>query len=292
MWAEITQVMGNGTLELKIGNDPFPVTVRKDQVRLANDNGNVVESKKKVRKPRPDKEKSTRMPSDTATKPSAKDLVAKAKSLGINGWAEMDRDELQKAIKRAKKKGTNGKGDKPVKTKTVAKAKPKKATATKAKTTKAKSKPKKAPATKATNKPKATSKPKKGASESSGDRVSLAKTHPKPLPDEGVIPFRKGSNLFPIAKLLLRGGVRESLAQKLAEKVTLHPYQKESGEIDLLDYDKRLLLCAQTMRDEYGYGIQRTGRGMSGTILVFRPGGSKDPRSKAKAKSKKAKAKK
>lgn len=293
MEAVVRAIMGNGTVELVIGSDPFPVTVLESQIETigCEENGNDVVSNPKVRKVRARSKGHTQtMATTTEAKPSAKELRKQAQGLGIKGWEEMGRKALAKAIRRAEK-AQNGSPAK-AKPKTEAtedapkpkakKAKSKTAPASKPKSTKPKAS--KAPAKKTATKAKAAVKETK-----TNDGITLAKSHPKPTPEHGVNPFRKNSALFKVAKLLLKGGKRETLASKLSETVDLHPYQKAVKDVDLLDYDKRLLLGAQTMRDQYGYGILRTGRGVEGSILVFVPGGPTDPRGKGSKKSSKKK---
>lgn len=240
----------------------------------------------------------------TATAPpSAKELRKTAQALSIPGWEDMSRSEMAEAIKKAQKVSANGSAPAKKKSKKV-KAEVSEAPAkTKKKSKKSKTKkvveqevsPVKAKAKK--------NGVKKAAKKSADAKASASKTGftektvdkalgiklnsgvaPKALPAEGENPFRKKSNMFKIAKLLLKGGKRRVLAEKLAESTEIHPYLKGEGEIDLNDFDKRLLLGAETMLTKFGYGIQRKGRGLDGTILVFRPGGEKDPRKKAKKK--------
>lgn len=242
-----------------------------------------------------------------AEMPSAKELRKEAQNLGIEGWEDMSKGQMFKAIKKAKK-SSNGTGPPKAKQKVSEESAPKKAksktsskkkvvsqeVATK-KSTKAVKKaaktapPKsKAPAKKTSKSKKTTS--KKVFTEKTVDKalgIKLNKgTAPKPLPAEGENPFRKKSNMFKVCKLLLKGGTRRKLAEKLAESTEIHPYLKGDGEIDLNDFDKRLLLGAEVMLTKFGYGVQRTGRGLDGKILVFRPGGPNDPRNKGKAKKK------
>lgn len=288
----------HGEVKVKLEGDPFPVNVKRSQVSSCNPERKVLKSKKKAPKDGARTNKEQEKVTDTSTKPSAKALRKQAQALGIEGWEDMGRVEMAKAIKRklkeekggstkskssksSKSKSKPGK-TKPAETKPEAKEKPKAKKATNG-TTKPKAAEKaKAPAKKAAAK--AEAKPK--APKVARDDVTLPSgPTPKDLPDEGVNPFRKSSNLFVVAKLLLKGGTRRALATQLSEKVNLHPYHKGQDEVELLDYDKRLLLGAQTMRDQFGYGIHRQGRGLDGKILVFRPGGPKDPRGKAKGKT-------
>ena len=268
-------------IKVKLNGDPFPVDVLKSQVSGCKNVPKAVQSKKvpKVGAKKSKKNRKGSMSPDQ--KSSAKALRKQAMALGVKGWEDMTRDQMKKAIKKAKKASAAG-GE----TKATAPAS-KPASKPAAKATKAPAKKtitKKAPAKKAVNGTKAKAAPKKDVDPNSDEGLGLTfakNTPPKPLPDEGVNPFRKSSNLFRVAALLLKGGKRKALAERLSTQVDLHPYSK-TEDVDLEDFDKRLLLGAQTMRDQFGFGIQRTGRGLdNGTILVFRPGGPKDPRGKS-----------
>lgn len=278
---------GPALADIELDGDPFPVTVNRNQLKPCNPNGNDVRSSRKVRKDRTDKKGTTNPMPKTETKTSVKALRADAAKLGVEGWESMGRKDLAKAVAKASKNGKTPKAD-PEATTTKAKA-TKKTAKPKAETTK--------PKGKAKDKPAAAAKPAKKAAKAEGgaetsNGISLAKgSTPKSIPEDGSNPFRKNSNLHTVAALLLKGGKRSALAEKLKAKVALHPYQKDVETVDLSDYDKRLLLGATTMRDQYGYGIARTGRGIEGTIKVFIPGGEGDPRN-ASAKKGKAKASK
>lgn len=218
---------------------------------------------------------------DTATKPSAKELRKEAQALGVDGWEDMGRSELATAVQKARK-ASNGTTASTGKAKAKKKLKKVKAEAPAADEPVAKKNGKKTKAKKATAKLKEASKPvPKATGDAFGISLPSGKT-PKKLPAEGENPFRKSSNLYKIAKLLLKGGTRRALAESLAKSTDLNPYTKDDADIDLADFDKRLLLGSITMRDTYGYGVYRSGRGIDGKILVFVPGGAKDPRKKAK----------
>lgn len=305
MLAEVafTPIKNATKVEIIIGTDPFPVDVPVSQVSACEPNGKVVRSPK-VRKDRASTKGPGKMAPATKDKPSAKQLRTQAQGLGIKGWEDMTRKELRRAIRKASSNGTSA--DKPAKAATpkettpVTKARPKtKAAAAKAKTSK--SKPKAAATKPKASKPKVTKAAAKKAAvvkstkstkaaipgvKDVGNGITLHDgPTPKATPAVGENPFRKNSNLHRVAKLLLKGGVRRSLAEKLKAQVDLHPYQKAKKDVSLSDFDKRLLLGAGTMRDEYGYGIQRTGRGIEGRILVFVPGSPNDPRKKVAKKS-------
>ena len=84
-------------------------------------------------------------------------------------------------------------------------------------------------------------------------------------------PFRPNSAAHLAFPLLLEGGRRRDLASVLAGLVTLHPYAKDSDEVEPADYDKRLLLVAQRLEAEHGYQRVRKGRGLDGYLRVDPP---------------------
>lgn len=258
MDAVVERVLSDRLLSIRIANDPFPVPVKKKQVSACEPTGNKVKSKKpkdltEITEP----ERKGKMAA-TATKPTGKELRKEAQGLGIKDFEDMGRGELVKAIKKAKK---NKNGAKPEK---VSRDEAEAASRKRAKA-KAKAKGSKKSAAKAASK----SAPAKSKAKPSSKGKSTG--------SDGN-PFRPGSNLHLIHNLLVKGGNREKLAQKLADKVALHPYTNSADEIDLIDYDKRIVLAAQTLRDQHGYKIEREGRGLAGSIKVM-PG-----KSKAKAK--------
>lgn len=247
MKAVVEREINDRLVSLRIANDPFPVPVKKRQVSACDESGKKVKSKKpkdlsKITEP----ERKGKMPA-TATKPKAKELRKEAQGLGIKDFEEMDRDELVKAIKKAKKNKNGSKS----KTKKVSRDEAEAASRERAKTKAGKG--------------------KKSAAKASS-KAKPSKSKPSTKGAEGN-PFRPGSNLFIIHNLLVKGGRRETLAQKLADKVSLHPYTNAADEIDLLDYDKRIVLCAQTLRDSHGYKVERDGRGLNGTIKAIPPKG-------------------
>lgn len=302
-------------VKVLLDGDPFPVDVPKSQTSACQKDSDPIGSIPKVPKvgsKKTKKGKKKTMTTDSKPKPSGKELRNQAKALGIEGWEDMGRKELSKAIKKA---GKSSKAVKPEPTPEVEEkpvAKPKKAPAKKAAPKKAAAKPaapakkttkkaapaktkakvpvkkstakKSAPAKKAAPKQKVTkvTKPKTGDA-ALGITLPKGKT-PKKMPPDGQNPFRPNSNLHLCAKLLLKGGVRRKLAEQLQGKVELNPYVYDAKDVDLNDYDKRLILAAGTMRDQYGYGVLREGRGLDGKVLVFVPDGSNDPRSNTKVK--------
>jgi len=174
----------------------------------------------------------------------ARELRSKAKSLGIKDFANMTREDLRTAIETAE----SGNGKAPRKARV---AKPRaKAVVPGAEDVEEAPKPRKR-AAKVTKV--AAEAPKRGRGRPPVDRSSI---------EPGTCPFRKGSDRATMFSLLKRGGVRRVLAEKLREKVTLR------GEPGLSDYDKRIVLTADTLSKEWGYVVTKDGRGLEGKIKM------------------------
>lgn len=269
-----------GTALVHLEGDPFPVTVEIKQLQSCIDDGNNVRSHRKapnrvITNPQGESKSMT-----TTRRPDAKALRKQAQALGIQGWEDMGRAELAQAVKDAE-----GAESAPARSKAATSTRKRRTSTTTAK---------KAPATKKTATKRAP------ARKAAATKAPAAKKEPKSseptyseppkgvgAPDEAVNPFRKGSNLHTIYPILVpRGGKRRVLAERLQKKVDLHPYSGDDSQVDLSDYDKRIMLCAQTLRDNFGYAIERQGRGLEGTVRVFVPGSADDPRASSNGKAK------
>lgn len=266
----------HGQARVTLEGDPFPVTVRIEQLASCKVSDRYVSSEQNLRNTDTQGERSTMT---TTRRPDAKALRKQAQALGIKGWEDMGRAELASAVKKAE---SGGKG------KTATKKRRTSSTTSKAR--KAPAAKKAAPAKRASGTKKAA--PKKAAATKAKSEPTYADP-PRGVksPAEQENPFRKGSNLHIIYPILVpRGGKRRTLAERLQKKVDLHPYSSDV-EIDIVDYDKRILLAAQTLRDKFGYTIERNGRGLDGTVRVFIPGSENDPRSSSNGKAKRARKK-
>lgn len=82
-------------------------------------------------------------------------------------------------------------------------------------------------------------------------------------------PFRAGSNSHAFCAALMKGGTRRVMAQRLSQKVTVTPWSKEiSAEDQITEIDTRLGLTAHKLKAEYGWTIERSGRGIDGKLKV------------------------
>ena len=181
----------------------------------------------------------------------ARELRSKAKSLGITDFANMTREDLRTAIETAES-ATNGKAPRKARTPRKAKAPEVEAVEEDEEAPEPVTKTRK-PRAKAATAKVAVEAPKRGRGRPPVDRSSI---------EPGTCPFRKGSDRATMFSLLKRGGVRRDLAEKLREKVTLR------GEPGLSDYDKRIVLTADTLGKEWGYVVNKEGRGLEGKIKV------------------------
>lgn len=279
------EAVGVKSAKVLVGDDPFSVIVPINQISSCKPTGDIV---KLIQNNKVLPKGTSEMPTKTATKPKAKELQKEARGLGIKGYEDMGLSELREAVEGARNGRVTSKPKKRPKQVVEAPAPKAKAKKIAPKAAKTVAKAKKAPAKKVGAK-------RKTPGGLGATKDSIRVLYPPAgttKATEKVNPFRKGSNLHNVPPLLFKGGKRQDLATKLANKVEIHPYHKDADKIDLLDYDKRILLAAQTMRDKFGFGILRKGRGMDGTVKVFVPGSSDDPEVSGKAKATKAGSKK
>lgn len=286
-------------VEIQLEGDPFPVVVYLDELSCETKPDGVTSERSDTPRVRRRKKMAT------ATQPSeAKQLRSKARELRIPDYNNMTREDLRAAIADAE---ANGSGRR----KTAKKAAPAKATSTKSSTKASKAtaeaaeevgswggaetaeapkrrgRPAKAaPAAKtakATKAAKAPAKATKAAKTTKATKAEPEKAKRRPgrprvdrsSIEPGTCPFRKGTDRATVFALLKRGGVRRTLAEQLREKVTI------KGEPGLNDYDKRLILTADTLQREWGYEIKKDGRGLDGKIKVVHPGQVTKSRSKS-----------
>lgn len=255
---EFLRVVESGVFEVKLEGDPFTVCVSSEQVTI--NNTSPIET-----------EEVSKMPSTaTATKPSAKELRRKAKSLGIQDWEEMSLKQLTAAVaeaeKAASKKGTKStskKGKKARAVEPVAEDEDDEDTdedeeeeapvKTKSKKTAA-AKSKKAPAKKAAT--------KKVAADEDDDEDEL--------PENGN-PFRNKSNLWYIAEEVIKGGKRSKMVGRLKKKITLNPRSGKADFDETAELDRRVLIVGQILKNEHGFEVTREGRGPDATIVAVAP---------------------
>lgn len=189
----------------------------------------------------------------------AKQLASEAQGLGIEGFKDMSLKKLRKAVDKAKAK----EAEKPAK-KTKAPSKTKATSTPPAKKTAPTKTAKKAPAKKAPKSAKTSTGKNKGGGSTPGSRR-------RPIKPFGENPFRQGTALYHMFPMLLKGGKRRTLASRLAKKVGINPYA-DNKTITEADYDERIRLGANQL-ELLGYTIERTGRGLDGTIKAVIPEG-------------------
>lgn len=173
----------------------------------------------------------------TAEKPkfSTKDLRKAARSQKVDGWEEMTRAELLKAVNTKKIKPSANGASAATASKTTSK------TASKA------------PAKKATAK-----------------KAAAAEEAPEPA--ENGNPYKPGTNMFLIAEELIRGGKRSDMVKRLRRKVELKPRTKDADDFDVdAELDRRVLIVGQNLRNNFGFNVVRDGRGEDAHIVAEAP---------------------
>lgn len=247
----------DGVVCVRLDTDPYDVCVLSEYVH-----------------PHTDTKETHKMATATKTKPKAKDLRRDAKALGVDGWEDMDLDELIEAVDKAKAKeakaatkstGKKGKKAAPVvdeddddeddddddededEDEAPAKSKKSSKKAAPAKS----SKGKKAAPAKATKKAK-------------------AKDEDDDLPENGN-PFTEGTNLYWMTEELIKGGKRSKMVARLSKKITLKPRTREFDEDEeRAEIDRRLVIVSQTLRNQHGFKMEREGRGPDTVIRLYK----------------------
>lgn len=234
MKAKVVRHFSGEMVEVQIESDPMTVNVSRKQLRKVP---LTLESKKRS---------GGTMATETKNKPSAKELRALAKAEGVDGWESMDRKELVKAIKASRKANKNGGSTTTKRTKTDKKA-----------AIEERAKSRKAPSTKKSSAKKSPAKSKVVSETTSTDSVN---------------PYRKNTNAWHVAELLIKGGIRRTLAKRLVPKLNFTPYKKAGKDIDPeVEAEKRLTLYASQMSQKYGFTIEKDGRGPEGKIRAIPP---------------------
>jgi hypothetical protein len=254
-----------GKVEVLLESDPFPVVVTKKDLVCGSLLGSV-RSAKKAGSTGGTTQEEVRMPKSTPAqrREEVRSLRDTARTLGIEGADDMSRADLKDAIAAAKTTAAPAKGKATKTAKPTKKAAPRpKVSKEQAEKVRPPSEAKAEPAPKATKAAKS-SKPAKAAKPAKAEAVE----------GEVANPFRKGSDRAFIYNLLVKGGTRQKMAEKAQAKIHLRPYSVDAGEPGLLDFDKRLTLVATVLRDEHGYEIVKTGRGLAGTLKVVPSGGA------------------
>lgn len=254
-----------GKVMLLVAGDPFPVAVAVAQIddckSLSMDaTVNIVTNRTK---------KGALMATATVKPNLARRLAKEAKMQGIKGYAKMSVDDLKTAVEAARNGNGNG-------TKSV--SKPAKASAPPA-AKKPAAKPAKAVATK-----KAASKPVKKAAKATKPAKKAA-TVKAARTVTGDNPFREGSNSFLMAAELLKGGNRGQMVKRLKKAMKIHPWSKDKEENPEFAIRKRLLLVAAALEKDYGFTIEREGRGEAGSMIAIPPGKKGGQKAKAQASS-------
>lgn len=197
---------------------------------------------------------------------SAKTLRAEARKLGIDGWEDMDRDELQEAIDAAAE-DADEEVDEDVDTDEDDEDTDEDEDEAPAKS---KSKSKKAPAksSAAAKKSKTAAKSKAPAKKAPASKKAAADDDEPSGPN----PFREGSNLWHFTEALMKGGKRSAMVTKLERKVDLKPRKRGGKNYDVAEeIDYRLVRVCQLLTNEHGFLIEKEGRGKEQRVKAIPP---------------------
>lgn len=252
-----------GIVLLRLDTDPYDVCVTSEYVHPSKDH-----------KTHTDKEMHN-MATATKSKPKAKDLRRDAKALGVEGWEDMDLDELIEAVDEAKAAEEKAASKK---SKKATKAAPKRAAVEDDEDdededddedddedeapAKSKKSSKKAAPAKAAKSSKKAEKP--------ATKKAKAKDEDDDLPENGN-PFTEGTNLYYMTEELIKGGKRSAMVKRLGKKISLKPRTRSfTEEEELAEIDRRLVIVSQTLRNNHGFKMEREGRGPDTVIRLYK----------------------
>jgi hypothetical protein len=248
---------------VRLDGDPFDVCVYAQQIRPAT------------------AKESTEMPkSATKEKPKAKELRRQAKALGVTGWEDMSLAELEEAVEEAQAEQA-----KPAK-KTAAKKASKKASAVDEDDddddddddeddddeddddeddAPAKSSKKSSSKSKASKTAKASKKaPAKKAATKAATRERVV--------NENGNPYQPGTNLYHMAEALIKGGKVASLVKQVGKKVSINARTRDYDEdSEREELQRRLIIVSQRLRNDFGFTMEKEGRGADATIKCIPP---------------------
>lgn len=174
----------------------------------------------------------------------AKELREKARNLSIEGWENMDRDELEAAIAEAEAEDEQAEEA--------------------AMATEEATKPRKGKKGKKARKAEAPKASKKGSKAKSSKKTAKVSA-------DGVNPYREGSNLYWYTEALMKGGTRTKMINWLKGKVNLKPRTKRKDYDPEAAIDRKLVVVAKLLEDEHGFRVKREGRGVESTVKASPP---------------------
>lgn len=259
--------------------DPFSVALSANRLeKVAN-----ISHTMKVKGKQPPKG-ARRMPA--AEKVSGKELRKQAKSLGIDGWDEMSRKELEAAIAAAAdddefddedevldedeelededEDSDDSDEDEDEDSDEDLDDEEDEEEEEAPKVSKKRTKPA-AKAKKATAPAKKTSTKKAAPATKKGKTTKKATKRTVEVAENGN-PYRPGSNLYLIAEELLRGGKRSQIVKRLHSKMSFRPRVDSGEEYEMEIVNSRLDLVIRQLRKDHGWDITREGRGTDSVI--------------------------
>lgn len=219
-----------GKIAVVIGNDPFPTLVKIEQVEKKD-----------------------------SSVSEARDLKQRAIIAGIPGYERMKLAELRDAVEHAENPKPVGPDPGIKDTRRVKDAEPE--TPKKAVVRETKSVPKKRVPRKA--QPSVNKKPKRKPAKQ--PRKANPGRPTKTVDSSN--PFRKGCAAWHITEELMRGGVRREMITRLKRRVRINPWSKSRRQFDYVkEMDKRILMVAAELQNEYGFVVTRNGQGANSRI--------------------------
>ena len=222
-------------VEVKVSSDPFTVWVEHDRLESTRPQGKHTE-------------KEHTMPNATA-----KELRKQARELELDGWESMDRDELAAAIAKASGDEDEDEVDDEEVEEDDAEAEDSDDEDTEDEESDDDEE----------------DEPVKPTKKASKKAVS---TREEP---EGDNPYRPKTNLWHMCELLMKGGTRSKMVDKLMKIIDIEPRSKAKRKLTdeeiRSEIDYRLVRTTQDLAKEHGFVIEKDGRGIESKVKAIPP---------------------
>lgn len=216
-----------GTMLVFLDGDPFATALKIKQLQKIKDPVTYNQQTKNS------------VPEGETMATSFKELRKEAKQQGIEGFEEMDKDELKAALSALVEEEEQ---EVPVATAKKGKKKSKKVVAEVA-TTKVK-------------------KSKKAASSNGSKPKAEATAKMRAAAPTKNNPFRQGSNSYLIVERLKKGGSREAMINDIMPQLALRPTKNVSNsDTDTITVRGRIMKALTVLEKEYNWKVRKDGRG-------------------------------
>lgn len=104
-------------------------------------------------------------------------------------------------------------------------------------------------------------------------KASATRSKPGPKKMERALdnPFRPNSNAWHYTEALKKGGKRSVIVRNLLKKIDVHPWNEDTYADPHAEVDKRLTMVVKQLETQYGWDVERDGRGAESKVKATPP---------------------